>query len=66
MDWRIEFSNWLTKADEQTKADLSVLTEAQLRDRFKGHLTFGTGGLRGELGAGSNNMNVYVVRRATR
>ena len=39
--------------------------EAEIRDRFYRELEFGTGGLRGVIGAGTNRMNVYTVRRAT-
>ena len=39
--------------------------EAELTDRFYQDLDFGTGGLRGIMGAGSNRMNLYTVRRAT-
>ena len=39
--------------------------EAEIRDRFCRDLEFGTGGLRGVLGAGTSQMNIYTVRRAT-
>ena len=53
--------------DEGTKAELRALegNEAELTDRFYRDLEFGTGGLRGVLGAGTNRMNVYTVRKAT-
>lgn len=53
--------------DEGTKAELRALegNEAELTDRFYRELEFGTGGLRGVLGAGTNRMNVYTVRKAT-
>ena len=53
--------------DEKTKAELRALAgnEAEITDRFYRDLEFGTGGLRGILGAGSNRMNVYTVRKAT-
>lgn len=52
--------------DEATKAELRALTDpADIKDRFGRDLSFGTAGLRGILGAGSNRMNVYTVGRAT-
>ena len=53
--------------DEKTKAELRALAgnEGEITDRFYRDLEFGTGGLRGILGAGSNRMNVYTVRKAT-
>lgn len=53
--------------DSDTKAELRELAgnEAELTDRFYRDLEFGTGGLRGILGAGSNRMNIYTVRKAT-
>src|SRR5881394_3936116 len=54
--------------DPVTRAELEALVEqgdvAELADRFDGTLEFGTAGLRGELGAGSNRMNRVVVTRA--
>ncbi|MDH2413708.1 phospho-sugar mutase [Nocardioides sp. CER19] len=60
---------WLAEdPDPQTRAELSALIEAGdtagLEDRFAGTLEFGTAGLRGALGAGSNRMNRVVVTRA--
>ena len=53
--------------DEETKEELRALegNEAEITDRFYRDLEFGTGGLRGVLGAGTNRMNVYTVRKAT-
>ena len=53
--------------DEETKAQLKAIAEdpAQIEDRFYKELDFGTGGLRGVIGAGSNRMNIYTVRKAT-
>ena len=63
------YHRWLTGAevDEQTKQELRSLrnNKAEIESRFGGELSFGTGGLRGIIGAGSRRMNVYVVRRAT-
>jgi phosphoglucomutase len=62
---------WATSPvfDEQTRSDIqsliSVKNEKELTDRFYRDLEFGTGGLRGILGAGTNRMNLYNVRKAT-
>ncbi len=64
------FSDWLdkTKNDKKTFDELKSIEtdEKEITDRFYCDLKFGTGGLRGKLGAGTNRMNVYVVGRATR
>ena len=64
------YRRWLARVeDDALRAELSALDEvrdaAQIEDRFYRALAFGTGGLRGVLGAGTNRMNVFVVRRAT-
>ena len=53
--------------DRDTKEELRALTgnNQEITDRFYRELEFGTGGLRGVLGAGTNRMNRYTVRRAT-
>lgn len=53
--------------DEETKRELAAIENdpAEIEDRFYRSLSFGTAGLRGVLGAGTNRMNVYVVRQAT-
>ena len=52
--------------DEETKKELAGLTDEQeIEDRFYRDLAFGTGGLRGVIGAGTNRMNLYTVRKAT-
>ena len=62
-----EFERWLQNADEETKAELlSVADNAkEVEDRFYKALSFGTGGLRGIIGAGTNRMNDYTVGKAT-
>ncbi|MDE5769638.1 MAG: phospho-sugar mutase [Oscillospiraceae bacterium] len=63
------YDNWCQKAvddpDLQTELASVQGNEAKIRDRFYRDLEFGTGGLRGVIGAGSNRMNIYTVRRAT-
>jgi len=60
---------WLISpvVDEETKAELRRIgnDENEVLSRFGTSLSFGTGGLRGVLGAGTNRMNIYVVRHAT-
>ena len=68
MDTKTCFERWKTKAleDPDLTAELAGLTEeGEIYDRFYRDLEFGTGGLRGTIGAGTNRMNIYVVRRAT-
>lgn len=69
MDDKKLYEEWLTSPvfDEATKAELRGIAgnDAEIRDRFYKDLEFGTGGLRGIVGAGTNRMNLYTVRRAT-
>lgn len=51
--------------DEETKRELAGLSEEEIEDRFYRTLSFGTGGLRGVIGAGTNRMNYYTVGKAT-
>ena len=67
-DYRAVYTAWCQSPalDEDTRAELLALKdEGEIEDRFYRDLAFGTGGLRGLLGAGSNRMNIYTVRRAT-
>lgn len=67
-DFRLAYQRWLEHADldPRLKRELQSITgEADIEDRFYRHLEFGTGGLRGVIGAGTNRMNIYTVRRAT-
>lgn len=69
MNYRDEFNFWLEDSyfDESTKAELLAIRndEKEVEDRFYKELEFGTGGLRGVIGAGTNRMNIYTVRKAT-
>ena len=57
---------WLSgDYDEETKATIRKMTEEELVDGFYTNLSFGTGGLRGIMGVGTNRMNIYTVRAAT-
>ena len=64
-----KFEAWLSDDtfDEATKEELLAIrnSESEIEDRFYKDLEFGTGGLRGVIGAGTNRMNVYTVRKAT-
>ncbi len=65
MSYREKYEQWLT-FDDETKAELLAITdEKEIEDRFYKDLAFGTGGLRGIMGAGSNRMNKYTVGKAT-
>ena len=69
MGYKEEYNFWLKDNyfDEATKAELKAIEgdEAQIEDRFYRDLEFGTGGLRGVIGAGTNRMNIYTVRKAS-
>ena len=69
MGYMEEYRFWLDDPyfDEETKKELKAIEadEAQIEDRFYKDLEFGTGGLRGVIGAGTNRMNIYTVRKAT-
>ena len=69
MDYRKVYQEWLENPyfDEATKAELKEIAndENEIKERFYADLEFGTAGLRGIIGAGTNRMNVYTVRKAT-
>lgn len=66
MNYKDKYNEWLAFADENTKAELESITdEKEIEDRFYKDLAFGTGGLRGIMGAGSNRLNRYTVGKAT-
>lgn len=65
MNYKEKYQQWLG-FDEDTKAELLAITdEKEIEDRFYKDLEFGTGGLRGIMGAGANRMNKYTVSKAT-
>lgn len=65
MTYKEKYQQWLT-FDADTKSELEAITdEAEISDRFYKDLEFGTAGLRGIMGVGSNRMNKYTVGRAT-
>ena len=69
MGYKEQYDFWLSDAyfDEATKEELRSIAdnEKEIEDRFYKELEFGTGGLRGVIGAGTNRMNIYTVRKAT-
>ncbi len=69
MNYKEIYRQWCTAPcfNEETRAELQALAqnEAEIEDRFYRRLEFGTGGLRGVIGAGTNRMNIYTVRQAT-
>ena len=69
MSYMDTYKKWCTDNyfDEDTKKELLALqgNDAEIEDRFYRQLEFGTGGLRGVIGAGTNRMNIYTVRQAT-
>lgn len=66
MEYMDKYNQWLGFADEDTRDELKAVTdEKEIEDRFYKDLAFGTGGLRGIMGAGSNRMNKYTVGKAT-
>lgn len=69
MSYMEQFNFWVEDAyfDEETKKELLAIkdNEKEIEDRFYKELEFGTGGLRGVIGAGTNRMNIYTVRKAT-
>ena len=68
MSYKDKYNNWLENDlfDENTKKELKgIKEEKEIEDRFYKDLEFGTGGLRGIMGAGSNRLNIYTVGKAT-
>ena len=66
MNYKETYESWLSWADEDTKKELlSLSDEKDMEDRFYQDLEFGTAGLRGVMGAGTNRMNRYTVAKAT-
>ena len=69
MSYMEQFNFWVEDAyfDAETKKELLAIkdNEKEIEDRFYKELEFGTGGLRGVIGAGTNRMNIYTVRKAT-
>ena len=67
MDYRKEYERWCSQAtaDADVAAELQTMDDAKVEDAFYRDLAFGTGGLRGVIGAGTNRMNIYTVAKAS-
>ncbi|MBR0131595.1 MAG: phospho-sugar mutase [Lachnospiraceae bacterium] len=69
MDYLTNYRQWCEDEyfDAETRAELKAIAdnEEEIKDRFYRDLEFGTGGLRGVIGAGTNRMNLYTIRKAT-
>lgn len=69
MDYKARYESWLSNPyfDADTKSELESIREdeQEVKERFYTDLEFGTAGLRGIIGAGTNRMNIYTVRKAT-
>ena len=69
MNYMDQYHFWLEDSyfDQATKEELAAIkgNEKEIEDRFYRELEFGTGGLRGVIGAGTNRINLYTVRKAT-
>jgi len=66
MDYKKEYKRWLENVkDPELLEQLKAMDEATIEDAFYRDLAFGTGGLRGTIGAGTNRMNIYVVAKAS-
>lgn len=65
MSYRKEYDRWLELANEDIKEELKKYTDKEIEDSFYRNLAFGTGGLRGTIGAGTNRMNVHTVGKAS-
>ena len=68
MSWKVEATKWLNQGDLEVRLKQQLMVEENnkelLEDSFYQNLSFGTAGLRGELGFGTNRMNIYTVRKA--
>lgn len=67
MNYKEKAEYWLSVEglDKKFKTEIRNMTEDELKEAFTNDLEFGTGGIRGKLGAGTNRLNIYVVRKAT-
>ena len=66
MDYRKEYDRWINNVfDPDLSDELRSMSEDQIEDAFYRDLAFGTGGLRGTIGAGTNRINIHVVSRAS-
>lgn len=68
MEYLEKYQHWCQYADEETQAELKAIAadDTEIQKRFFGDLEFGTAGLRGVIGAGTNRMNKYIIRKTTK
>ena len=65
-NYKAIYDIWCKKvSDEALLGELKGMSEKEISDCFYKDLEFGTGGLRGELGAGTNNLNIYTIRKVS-
>lgn len=66
MDYSKEYERWLEQInDKELINELEQMDSTEIEDAFYRNLSFGTGGLRGTIGAGTNRMNIYTVAKAS-
>ncbi|MGG0750489.1 phospho-sugar mutase [Priestia megaterium] len=67
MNWKDTYDKWLMSESisEELKSQLRSMSETEKEDAFYKSLEFGTGGMRGEIGPGTNRLNIYTIRKAT-
>ena len=66
MNYKEKYDRWINEVeDKEIQEELHKMDEKEIEDAFFKDLSFGTGGLRGVIGAGSNRMNIYTVAKAT-
>ena len=69
MEYRERYEEWISNPyfDEATREELKKIADDdnEIKERFYKDLEFGTAGLRGIIGAGTNRLNIYTVRKAT-
>ncbi|MDR0929996.1 MAG: phospho-sugar mutase [Oscillospiraceae bacterium] len=65
MDTQARYDQWLSRANRALAAEMRGMSKEAIRDAFRCDLAFGTGGLRGIMGAGTNRMNVHTVAKAS-
>lgn len=67
MDYKKNYELWnnYKNLDQKLRSELDTLNEKEIEDAFYTNLSFGTGGLRGLMGVGTNRVNIYTIRKAT-
>ena len=67
MDYRKEYERWMKQVamDEDIVEELRSMDDVKMEDAFYRDLAFGTGGLRGVIGAGTNRINIYTIAKAS-